>query len=131
MSDFFKNYEKEFEEEFKRFAFLSSAEDAHLLIYKHTRIKLDEYVRLATILIVFGFRRLFFRLAADVEKFFDEFMQGIIKIDGNLPLIDEWINDFIEKIRYKEAQQLSRELWKARKTEASAGNFSLKKLWAD
>lgn len=129
MSYFEQTFNKQLEEELKRFLFLGNTADANLLVLNHKKENLPEYIRLSSILIAFGFRRLFFRFMGDMENFFGEFMDGLQKIDGNLPLIDKWVNDFIGKIKNEEAQKLSRELWEARKQEAGAENFSLKKLF--
>lgn len=126
MSDFLKQYQKEFEKEVTQFLFLCGKEDGKMLIDKKTDAA--ELVRLACISLVFGYKKVFLKIAATADKNVDEFLETLENTGGNFAQICNWTNEFIENIENSKAKELSREFWLERKKTLDRENFTVKQL---
>lgn len=122
------DYEKLLEDEIMQFMFLASNRDRHMLIGDYKKENIPEYVRLASIAMVFGYRRLFLKITATAEADFKDFMGGFDILNGNFNLLDNWINEFIERIKVDEVRKISREFWEEKKTTIDKDNFTLRQM---
>ncbi len=126
--DTMEKYNKEAEKEIEQFLFLCGKRDRILLLSQSNKNNVDEYVRLACISLVFGYRKTFLKIVKCVEKYIDKFLCGLDKVNGNFRKLDEWMNGFIENVEDREAQALSRELWQERKEKLDRNDFTVKLL---
>lgn len=128
MSDFMTNYEKELEQEIFQFLFLADERDVKILDSRYRKKNMNEFVRLACITLVYGYRKLFLKIMASVEKDADEFFKYLDGLNGKFDLIDGWINGFIERVKDKTAQNLTREYWEEKKATIDKNNFEIRNL---
>ncbi len=126
--DFKQQYKSELENELTQFLFLCGKKNGKILMSKAKRNDVDEYVRLACIAIVFGYKKLLLKIIAHTQKFFDEFMKGLKNIGGNFFKIDEWTTEFINNIATPDAQKLARDFWAERKEFLDINNFNIRQL---
>lgn len=126
MSDFLKQYKKELEQEATQFLFLCNKRDGNILLHKNSDN--GELVRLACIALVFGYKKMFLKIAATVEKNFDEFFKELTNRNDNFEQICIWTDEFIENIENSKAKELSREFWLERKKTLDRENFTVKQL---
>lgn len=122
------DYQKAFEQEAMQFLFLCDEKDVKTIVYKYKKKNLGEYVRLAAIALTFGYRKMLMKIMAQVEKNFDDFLKGLDVLNNNFALLESWVNDFIARIKNKDAQNLVIECWRERKAQLSTDDFSVKKL---
>ena len=130
MSNFTDGYRKEFEREADGFLFLLNKEDAKLLLKSYKKSKQEEYVRLASIAAVFGFRKIFIRICAKAERGLKEFIKCFDCLNGNFDLLNGWVEEFIEKVNDEKLQSLMREFWEERKSVIDKENFGANKLFS-
>lgn len=128
MSDFMTNYEKELEQEIFQFLFLADESDAKILEGRYRRKNLNEFVRVACIALIYGYRKIFLKIFAAAEKDADEFFKVLDGLNGKFDLIDGWVNGFIERVKDKDAQNLTREYWEEKKSNIDKNNFDISKL---
>lgn len=131
MGKFFDNYQQKFEEEAKQFIFLCGERDRMILVKKYNKDNMADYIRLAFIAVTYGYKRIFLKIAATVEKDMNDFLNGLNILDGNFALLEKWINDFIDNISRQDVQDLARKYWEERKKEIDKVNFKGKVLFQD
>ncbi|HBN12310.1 MAG TPA: hypothetical protein DD415_01695 [Clostridiales bacterium] len=129
MGKFLDEYKKELDNESMQFMFLCSKSDLHMLVegYKK-KCNLPELARLGALTLVFGYKRLFMKICANVEKYSNEFLELIKATENNFALLENWVIQFISKIRDDEARKLLEEFWQQRKTEFDLQNFTISQL---
>lgn len=129
MGKFLDEYKKELDNESMQFMFLCSKSDLHMLVEGHKKkCNLPELARLGALTLVFGYKRLFMKICANVEKYSNEFLELIKATENNFALLENWVIQFISKIRDDEARKLLEEFWQQRKTEFDLQNFTISQL---
>ncbi|MCM1546292.1 MAG: hypothetical protein NC033_04575 [Clostridiales bacterium] len=126
--NFMQEYNKGLEKELTQFLFLCGKEDGLILISDVNESEISEHVRLACIAIVFGYKKVFMKIVAHAEKYFDEFMKELKNASENFLKIDGWINEFIKKINYPDAQNLMLEFWNEQKRTLNPFGFDFRQL---
>ncbi len=123
------SYMKKAETELKQFLFLCGNKDRILLLSENDKYEIDEYIRLACISLVFGYRTVFLKIAAIVENYTDVFLKGFDKLKGNFLLLNKWVNEFINNMEYPEAQALALQVWQERKEKLDRKDFTVKLMF--
>lgn len=123
-----QKYFQELKKELTQFIFLCGPKDGSILISKATKSKIDEYIRLACLSIVFGYKTVFMKIVAHTEKYFDLFMTGLETVSKNFLKIDEWTKEFIDNIEYPEVQNLMRDFWTEQKANIEPDDFNIRQL---
>lgn len=125
---FEQRYKSELENEFTQFLFLCGEADGKILISKAKKSNIKEFVRLACLAIVFGYKKILMKIIAHTQKFFNEFMKGLEKVDENFYKIDEWTTEFINNIPTPDAQKLVRDFWAEQVEMLDINNFNIRQL---
>lgn len=128
MHNFTKKYLNELEEEIKQFLFLCEKKDAHILLSQTKKNYSTEYLRLACLCMVFGYKKILLKIVALAEKSIDDFFKGLDNLNGNFAQIDKWVTEFIKNIDLVEVRELACEFWQNRKETLDCENFSIKQL---
>lgn len=119
---------QEFEEEIMRFLFICPDEDIRFLVGRYKKEKMTEYVRLGCLALTFGMKKMFLKISRTVERDMKKFLSGLDILNGNLPRLEIWVNEFIANMRDKDAQALCREFWAERKIELDKPDFTARSL---
>lgn len=69
------------------------------------------------------------RIFGEAQKYYDEFIKGLDRINGNFTLLNEWVEKFISDIEHSEAKALAQELWQERKKTLDKSDFLIKHLF--
>ncbi len=83
-----KNYIKEYESELIQFLFLCGMRDKTLLLLPSKKADISEYVRLACLSLVFGYKKMFFKIIAITEKYINDFVKELDSLNGNYNKLD-------------------------------------------
>ena len=127
--DFLKRYYEELESESMQFIYICGDDDRKILISAVKKSNLKEHVRLACIAAAFGYRKLLLKITALSKKHSDEFNAEFKAACINFPLIDGWINEFIDKTESPEAKQILRDFWSEKRSGVDPDNFNLGQLF--
>ena len=127
-SDFMDEYEKAFKKEFIASLFLCGEQDKKFFSLPPKKRRMDDFVRLGCISMIYGFRRVFLHIAAVAEKREDEFLQAIDRAETDFPCIKRWVEEFIDRVPDEKARALTREEWENIITEVPPENFTLTKV---
>lgn len=125
------DYKEKCLNETMQFFFLCGEKDEKILLSRKKKDKISELARLGVIALVFGYRTTFVRIFGEAQRYFDEFTKGLDLINGNFPLLNEWVEKFIENIRDGEAKALVQELWQERKKTLDRSDLLIKHLFKD
>lgn len=128
MEGTFGEYKKAFEQEVTQFFILCSKDDVRLLVKRYNEKNLQEYVRLASIAMLYGYRRIVLKIAQTVEKDFDKFLSGFDILNGNFALLEKWVTDFIDRIDDNDIKNLTLEYWQERKAKFDIENFTVEQI---
>lgn len=123
-----KNYIKEYESELIQFLFLCGMRDKTLLLLPPKKADISEYVRLACLSLVFGYKKMFFKIIAITEKYINDFVKELDSLNGNYNKLDGWIDDFIENTEICELKDIMREYRTEIKQKINCENFKVKQL---
>lgn len=129
MGKFLDEYKKELDNEIMQFMYLCSKSDLHMLVegYKK-KCNLPEIARLGALTLVFGYKRLFMKICATMEKDLKKFLNQLTVLDNNFNLLESWVIQFISTISDDEARKSTEEFWQQRKTEFDLQNFTVRQL---
>ncbi len=78
--------------------------------------------------LVLGYKRLFMKICATIEKDLKKFLNQLTVLDNNFDLLESWVIQFISTIRKDKARKLLEEFWQQRKTEFDLKNFTVRQL---
>lgn len=130
MSDFEDKYRQGVKKETEIFIHLLNSEDAKLVFGRNKKSELDEYVRLASIAAVLGFRMIFMRICFNGRRRIKTFIERFECLNGNFDLLNGWVEEFIEKIEREEFRNLTREYWEEVKSKIDKEHFDKTKLFS-
>ncbi len=122
------NYKEKYFEEATQFLFMCGNKDRKILLSRKKKDKIGELARLACICLVFGYRSMFVRIFGEAEKYFNEFVTGLDSINGNFPLLNEWVEKFIANIVDSKIRDTAQELWQERKKTLDRNDLHAKHL---
>lgn len=83
-----KNYIKEYESELIQFLFICGMRNKTLLLLPPKKADISEYVRLACLSLVFGYKKMFFKIIAITEKYINDFVKELDSLNGNYNKLD-------------------------------------------
>ena len=92
------------------------------------KCNLPEIARLGALTLVLGYKRLFMKICATIEKDLKKFLNQLTVLDNNFDLLESWVIQFISTIRKDKARKLLEEFWQQRKTEFDLQNFTVRQL---
>lgn len=124
----FNKYQEEFKKEAPQFTFLLCKEDLKILVRRYKRKNLDDNVRLACIALFYGFKNVFLKIFATVERDTKKFIAGFDSLNGNYALFESWINNFIDGVQDEGARNLVREYWEEREQKLDKDNFTVQQI---
>ncbi len=129
MGKFLDEYKKALDNETMQFMYLCSKSDLNMLIegYKK-KCNLPEIARLGALTLVLGYKRLFMKICATMEKDLKKFLNQLTVLDNNFDLLESWVIQFISTIRKDKARKLLEEFRQQRKTEFDLQNFTVRQL---
>ena len=116
-------------DEAKQFLFLCGEKDRKILLSRKKKDKIDELARLACISLVFCYKTMFLRIFGETQKYFDEFINGIDRVNGNFILLSRWVEEFIDNIEDGTAKEISVGLWQNRKKTLDRPDLLVKHLF--
>lgn len=126
------NFKKEYEEnllkELEQILFLCSKKDATILLSKPKQSEITEFVRLACIALVLGYKKVLLLIIARIEKYFDLFIKELEGASRDFAKIDKWFNDFIENIENSEVKKMTYVFWAEQKSKTNTNNFNINQL---
>ena len=93
-----KEYEKELKKETDMFLSVCNKEDARALILYKEKDGTEDIARIATLTIVFGFKKLFFKIMAKMsQESANECIARITEVMNDFETINKWVTEFISK----------------------------------
>ncbi|MDE7086572.1 MAG: hypothetical protein K2O67_00075, partial [Clostridia bacterium] len=98
------------------------------ILLSQDKNKVDEYVRLACLTIVFGYKKLFLKITAIIEKNMDKFLKRIDYVSKHFATLNKWVTDFVDNIELAEARNLASEFWEEYKANLDINNFNIRQL---
>ncbi len=124
----FNKYQTEFIKEAEQFLYLINTKDAKILAQRYKRKNMEEYVRLACIALVFGFKKVFMKIFTIVERDTKKFIARLDSLKSNYALFEDWINKFIDGVQNEAVRNLIREYWEEREQKIDKDNFTVQQI---
>ena len=91
-----KEYEEKLKKEMDMFLSVANRKDAKLLILHKQKDGTEDIARIATIAIVLGFKKLFFRIISNLSnKEEKECMARLLEVKKDFETINKWVTEFI------------------------------------
>ena len=121
-----KEYEKELKKETDMFLSVCNREDARALILYKEKDGTEDIARIATLTIVFGFRKLFFKIMAKMsQESANECIARITEVMNDFETINKWVTEFISKSMSEEFSKNMLPYWEEYAKGVDRATFSL------
>lgn len=127
MKDFFDA--QEWDNEILTFLTLCSPEDAAFMSTPAGERRVEDYVRLMTLALVFGFRRVSMRVLQEAEEKGADIFPALERAEKDFPLVSGWVDAFIANVQDGELRGLLRGEWEKKLALADQENFHLNQLF--
>lgn len=127
MKDFFDK--QEWDNEILTFFVLCSPEDVAFMSTPAKKRKAEDYVRLMTLALVFGFRRVSMRVLQEAEEKGADIFPALERAEKDFSLVRGWVEAFIANVQDGELRAFVREEWEKKLASVDAANFHLKQLF--
>ena len=125
-----KEYKEKLKEEIELFLAISNKEDAKIMINYKKKDGTEDIARIATLTVVFGFKRLFFKIMANMgEAEANECLERIAKVKNDFETINKWVREFVSKSINEGLKEWILGEWEKYVNEVDRATFSLDDLF--
>lgn len=110
------------------FLSLCGEKDRKFLEVPQKKRKTEDYARLITITLIFGFKQVSMQLLGKAGKRIGEVNEFIIKATGDYTTVKKWLDEFIENITVPKLKAITLNAWKEKSEGLNSDNFDINKL---